>query len=107
MTTETENTPTPAPAPAADLMQGLAEIGAFLGCTKRRARHLCARGAIPHFSMGGRICARRSAITAHFAKLEAEALAEKSEKSEKAEKAEKAEPARIRAPRRATRGGRR
>ena len=61
----------------ADLLYGVAAIGAFLGMPKRTAAHRIQQGELPTFRLGGKkggtICARRTTLRAHLAKLEREA----------------------------------
>ena len=59
-----------APRPAGDLLYGSKAIAAHLGVTKGVAVHLVRSGAIPWFPLAGVVCARRSTLAAHFAKLE-------------------------------------
>lgn len=62
---------------AADLLYGVKAIAAFLGLTERQAQHRIDDGALPTFRLGGKkrgtICARRTTLRAHLAKLEREA----------------------------------
>lgn len=50
-----------------DLLYGLDAIGSYLGITARQAEHLIARGDLPSFKMGDRVCALRSAIAEQLA----------------------------------------
>lgn len=63
---------------AADLLYGVKAIAAFLGLTERQAQHRIDDGALPTFRLGGKkrgtICARRTTLRSHLAKLEREAL---------------------------------
>ena len=67
--TDSENT-------ALDLLYGVPRIAAFLGLSTKATYHLVERNRIPHFRWGKTVCARRSALTAKIAELEAEASAE-------------------------------
>lgn len=62
---------------SADLLYGVKAIGEFLGLTTRQAQHRIDEGVIPTFRLGGvkrgTICARRTTLRAHLAKLEREA----------------------------------
>lgn len=62
---------------SADLLYGAAAIGAFLGLTRKQVEPRIARGEIPTFKLGGKargtVCARRTTLRAHLAKLEREA----------------------------------
>lgn len=58
---------------SADLLYGVKAIGAFLGLTRPQAQHRIDAGELPTFRMGGTICARRTTLRAHLAKLEREA----------------------------------
>jgi hypothetical protein len=60
-----------APPPEPELLQGAAEIGAFLGCTAARAQYLLERGELPAFKLAGRWCMRPSAFRAFCEKREA------------------------------------
>ena len=62
--------------PTADLLYGCEAIAEFLGIKKRAAQHLVETNRLPHFKVGRTICARKSAIAAKLAELEAEASAE-------------------------------
>lgn len=61
----------------ADLLYGVKAIASFLGLTSRQAQHRIDDGALPTFRLGGKargtICARRSSLRSHLAKLEREA----------------------------------
>ncbi|MCP3732019.1 hypothetical protein M9978_16460 [Sphingomonas sp. MG17] len=57
----------------ADLLYGLAAIGGHIGLTARQAEHLVTKGELPSFKLGATICARRSTLAKHFARLEREA----------------------------------
>lgn len=63
----------------ADLLYGVKAIAAFLGLTRPQAQHRIDRGELPTFRLGegvrGTICARRTTLRAHLAKLEREAQA--------------------------------
>ncbi len=54
-----------------DLLYGLQAIGEHVGLTARQAKYKVVRGDIPTFKMGRTVCARRSAIVAHFARASA------------------------------------
>jgi hypothetical protein len=57
---------------ADDLLDGVAEIAAFLGWTERRTYYAAERRIIPVFKMGERKwCARKSTLRQHIAALEA------------------------------------
>jgi excisionase family DNA binding protein len=45
-----------------DLLDGAAEIAAFLGLSRRRVYHLVGTSNFPAFRMGAKICARRSVL---------------------------------------------
>lgn len=49
------------------LLWGAAAIAAALGRTRRQTFHLLETGAIPARRVGGRWCASRTALEAHFA----------------------------------------
>jgi hypothetical protein len=55
-----------------DLLYGTKNIAAFLGIPIQRARELIAEGGMPTFQMPGATtrCARKSALNAHWQKLE-------------------------------------
>ena len=53
-----------------DLLVGAAAIGAFWGCSKRRAFYLCERGNLPAFKVGRIWHARKSTLIAHVRRLE-------------------------------------
>ncbi len=57
----------------ADLLYGVPAIAEHLQMTEPQVYHLHAKGEIPTFKVGGKVCARRSALAKHFAKLEAAA----------------------------------
>lgn len=63
----------------ADLLYGVKAIAAFLGLTDKQAEHRIAEGALPTFRLGGKkggtICARRTTLRDHLAKLERAARA--------------------------------
>lgn len=62
---------------SADLLYGVKAIAAFLGLTARQAQHRIDDGALPTFRLGGKqrgtICARRTTLRSHLAKLERKA----------------------------------
>jgi hypothetical protein len=61
---------------ADDLLDGVTEIGAFLGWTERRTYYAAEHRIIPVFKMGKRKwCARKSTLRQHIADLEATDLA--------------------------------
>lgn len=64
----------------ADLLYGVAAIAAFLGMPRRTCQHRIDQGQLPTFRLGGKkggtICARRTTLRDHLAKLERQALAE-------------------------------
>ena len=60
----------------ADLLYGVAAIATFLGLTRHQAQHRIDAGDLPTFRLGakgGTICARRTTLRSHLAKLEREA----------------------------------
>lgn len=57
----------------ADLLYGMDAVAEHLSLTKRQALHLHEKGKLPTFKLGRTVCATRSSIAAHFAKLESEA----------------------------------
>ncbi len=57
---------------ADDLLQGAAEIGAFMGWSRRRVFHAAGQKIIPIFKMGSILCARKSTIIRHIEKKEAD-----------------------------------
>ncbi len=59
---------------AADVLDGAAEIGAFLGVSRRRAFYLCEKKMVPAYQLGRRWYARRSRLIEHIERLENEAL---------------------------------
>lgn len=59
-----------------DLLYGLASIGQELGLSERQALHQHEKGMIPTFKLGRTVCARRSALAAHFRALEARSTAD-------------------------------
>lgn len=64
----------------ADLLYGVKAIASFLGLTRPQAQHRIDAGDLPTFRLGGKtrgtICARRTTLRSHLAKLEREAQAE-------------------------------
>lgn len=60
-------------AKEADLLYGAAAIAAHLELTSKQVYHLHDKGELPTFKVGATVCARRSALAAHFAALEAKA----------------------------------
>ena len=56
-----------------DLLSGVPAIAAHLGKTEKAIYHLVEQDRLPTFRMGRTICARKSTLADHFAKLEAEA----------------------------------
>jgi hypothetical protein len=58
---------------SADLLYGLAAIGAHLEMTARQVEHLVTKGELPTFKLGRTVCARRSTLAKHFAAQEAAA----------------------------------
>lgn len=64
---------------AADLLYGVAAIATFLGMPRRTCQHRIDQGQLPTFRLGGKkggtICARRTTLRSHLAKLEREAQA--------------------------------
>lgn len=64
---------------SADLLYGVGSIAAFLGMPKRTCQHRIDQGQLPTFRLGGKkggtICARRTTLRSHLAKLEREAQA--------------------------------
>lgn len=75
----TQQTTTTDDLSQADLLYGVKAIAAFLGLTDRQAQHRIDDGALPTFRLGGKargtICARRTTLRSHLAKLEREAQA--------------------------------
>lgn len=63
----------------ADLLYGVQAVADFLGLTRHQAQHRIDAGDLPTFRLGGKkggtICARRTTLRSHLAKLEREALA--------------------------------
>ena len=59
---------------SADLLYGVGSIAAFLGMPKRTCQHRIDQGQLPTFRLGGKkggtICARRTTLRDHLAKLE-------------------------------------
>ena len=53
-----------------DLLYGADAIGAYLGLTARQVRHRCYNGEMPHFKIGGNVCARKSTLDRWLAELE-------------------------------------
>ena len=58
----------------ADLLYGVPAIAAFLGLSRHQAQHRIDAGDLPTFRLGGKkggtICARRTSLRDHLAKLE-------------------------------------
>jgi hypothetical protein len=65
---------TPSTDLADDLLHGAGAIAEFLGVNKRRVYHLHETRVIPSFNLGNVVCARRSALRQHIARLEATAM---------------------------------
>ena len=63
-------------APDNDLLHGIPAIAAHLTMTVRQAGYQIEKGLLPTFRMGRTVCARKSTLADHFAKLEAEARGE-------------------------------
>ena len=59
----------------ADLLYGVESIAAYLKMTRRQVYHLHDQGHIPTFKVGGKVCARPTALAAYFAAQEAAARA--------------------------------
>ena len=55
---------------ADDLLEGAAEIGAFLGWNQRRVFYAAERKLIPIFRVGNRLSARKSTLRRHVEDLE-------------------------------------
>lgn len=53
-----------------DLLYGVAAIASHLELTQRQVLHLHEKAGIPTFKMGRTVCARRSALEAHFLNLQ-------------------------------------
>jgi hypothetical protein len=53
-----------------DLLEGAEAIAAFLGFKRRQIFHLVKEHRLPVFRLGQKICARKSTLLAHLAKLE-------------------------------------
>lgn len=53
-----------------DLLYGVAAIAAHLSLRARVVYHLHSAKLLPTFKIGGRVCARRSTLAAHFATQE-------------------------------------
>lgn len=64
---------------SADLLYGVAAIASFLEMPRRTCQHRIDQGQLPTFRLGGKkggtICARRTTLRSHLAKLEREARA--------------------------------
>lgn len=45
-----------------DLLYGCRHIGNFLGLSADQVWHLCRKGTLPHFHIGRRLCATRTAL---------------------------------------------
>jgi hypothetical protein len=58
-------------ATGVDLLRGLKAIGDHIGMTERQVQHLHENGDLPTFTLGRRVCARKSVLARHFAALEA------------------------------------
>lgn len=58
-----------------DLLYGVEHIAKHLQMTRRQVYHLHDQGHLPTFKIGGKVCARRSALAKHFAAQEASAVA--------------------------------
>ena len=56
-----------------DLLYGVPAIAEHLEMTQPQVYHLHNKGELPTFKIGGKVCARRSALAKHFATLEAAA----------------------------------
>ncbi len=57
---------------APDLLYGVPAIASFLGLTDAQVYHL-ARGKLPTFKIGGKVCARRSSLSDWLAEQETKA----------------------------------
>ncbi len=62
------------PVPA-DLLYGMPAIAEHLGLTEPQGYHLAAKGSLPTFKVGRKVCARRSSLDAWLAKQEQGAAA--------------------------------
>ncbi len=51
------------------LLYGVAAIAEYLGLAERQARHQIEKGRIPTFKIGGKICARPTALDAWLEEL--------------------------------------
>lgn len=71
----------------ADLLYGMKAIGEHIGLTARQAEHLVSHGELPSFRLSTTVCARRSALDAHFAFAEASARQSRKAKDAPAEPA--------------------
>jgi predicted DNA-binding transcriptional regulator AlpA len=56
-----------------DLLYGVPAIAAYLCMTQPQVYHLHNKGELPTFKIGGKVCARRSTLAAHFAEQERKA----------------------------------
>lgn len=56
-----------------DLLYGVAAIASHLELTPKTIYHLHEKGELPTFKVGATVCARRSTLAKHFARLEREA----------------------------------
>lgn len=64
-----------------DLLRGLKAIGDHIGMTERQVQHLHENGDLPTFTLGRRVCARKSALARHFAALEDKAASNDNSKA--------------------------
>ncbi|SER58588.1 hypothetical protein SAMN05216548_12719 [Faunimonas pinastri] len=63
----------------ADLLYGVPAIASFLNVRARQVHHMREKGSLPTFKIAGKVCARRSALTAWLAKQEAAAAGGRSD----------------------------
>ncbi len=63
------------PDPDLELLTGVESIAGAIDKTPRQTYYMVERGLLPAFKLGGKWHARRGTLRAHFAKLEAEAIA--------------------------------
>jgi hypothetical protein len=61
-----------------DIIEGAAEIGAYLAMKPGRIYHLAERGGLPTFKIGKHLCARRSTLLRWIQKQEARRLQKES-----------------------------
>jgi hypothetical protein len=64
---------------AADTMEGVKAIAAFLGKPPGKAYYLCETHQIPAFKLAGKWHMRKSTYAAHIGRLEADAIARNSD----------------------------